>query len=166
MVKEFEEGVYYLFHKDSKSPKRSYIGIRYPGVNSTPLIVIGGKRSKDIYRFIIQLLENNGIKYSLSEEKKEKIIELPLATGLASSVFLLAVYSTTKPLKYAVSLERMILGKMPLTKYFIATTELATELSNYFGKSGEKSRHRKQVLETRAAKVASKMLIQLLQGLE
>lgn len=163
MIETLEKGVYYLFYKDSKTPKRCFIGIKYPGIDSTPFIIIGGRRSKEIYNFIIQLLDNNGIKYSIIENNN-KLLELPLATGLATSIFLLAVYSSLKPLKYAASLEKMILGKMPFTKYFVTITQLATELSNYLERKN--IQHSKQALDREAAKTASKMLIQLIKGIE
>jgi hypothetical protein len=161
MTETLEEGVYYLFYKGSKNPKRCYIGIKYPGIDSSPLIIIGGRRSREIHKFIIQLLDNNGIKYSIIEKAGKTFFELPLATGLATSIFLLAVYSSLKPLKYATALEKMILGRMPLMKYFVTTMELATELSNYFG---EKSPRVRQTLNRDSARMASKMLIQLIDG--
>jgi hypothetical protein len=160
-METLEEGVYYLFYKDSKSPKRCHIGIRYPGIDSTPLIIIGGRRSREMYNFIVQLLDNNGIKYSIVDKDGKTFVELPLATGLATSIFLLAAYSSLKPLKYATALEKMILGRMPLMKYFVTIMELATELSNYF----EKSPHVRQTLNGESARIASKMLVQLIGGL-
>jgi len=151
-----------LFYKESKSPKRCHIGIRYPGIDSTPLVIIGGRRSREIYNYIIQILDNNGIKYSVTERNNKTFIELPWATGLATSIFLLAIYSSLKPLKYATGLEKMILGKMPLMKYFVKTLELATELSNYFEERNPESR---QTISRKSAKIASKMLIQLIEGL-
>jgi len=163
-MKTLEEGVYYLFYRDSKTSKKCFIGIKYPGIDSTPFIIIGGRRSKEIYNFIIQLLDNNGIKYSIIENDNKKLLELPLATGLATSIFLLTVYSSLKPLKYATSLEKMILGKMPLTKYFVTITQLATELSNHLERKN--MQYSKQALDREAAKTASKMLIQLIKGIE
>ncbi|RLF02638.1 MAG: hypothetical protein DRJ59_03075 [Thermoprotei archaeon] len=164
MTDTLKEGVYYLFYKDSENPKRCYIGIKYPGIDSTPFIIIGGRRSRELYNFILQLLDNNGIKYSIIEEGSEKTVELPLATGLATSIFLLAVYSSLKPLKYAASLEKMILGKMPFTKYFVIITQLATELSNYLERRNKQ--YSKQALNKEAAKTVSKMLIQLIKGIQ
>jgi hypothetical protein len=162
MADALEEGVYYLFYKESKNPKACYIGIKYPGIDSTPFIIIGGRRSKDIYNFIIQLLDNNGIKYSIIEKAHKTVVELPLATGLATSIFLLTAYSSLKPLKYATALEKMILGRMPLMKYFVTIMELATELSNHYS---EKNPHVRQTLNRESARIASKMLVQLMSGL-
>jgi uncharacterized membrane protein YwzB len=159
-----EEGVYYLLYRDSKNPKKCSIGIKYPGINSTPLIIIGGRRSREIYNFIIQLLDNNGVKYSMFDRDNKTFIELPLATGLATSIFLLAAYSSLKPLKYAAVLEKMILGRMPLMKHFVATMELATELSNFLSEENESSHRVRQTLNKNAAKATSKMLIQLIAG--
>jgi len=157
-----EEGVYYLFYKESNNPKACHIGVKYPGIDSTPFIIVGGRRSKDMYNFIIQLLDNNGIKYSFIEKSNKMFVELPLATGLATSIFLLAAYSSLKPLKYATALEKMILGRMPLMKYFVTIIELATELSNHYG---EKKTHIRQTLNKESARIASKILVQLMSGL-
>jgi len=161
-MKTLDEGVYYLFYKETKNPKRCEISIRYPGINSTPLVVIGGQRSRELFNFITQLLDNNGIKYSVFQKKNFKVVELPLATGLATSIFLLTVYSSLRPLKYASMLERLILGKMPFMKYFITMSNLASELSDYGLKNRLQSR---QTLDREAAKTASKMLIQLIKGI-
>ena len=159
------EGTYYLFYRDSKSPKRCQVGILYPGLNSSPFIILGGARAQKIYHFIIQLLDNSGLQYSVIQSNNKKIIELPLATGLATTIFLVSVYSSLQPLKHAATLEKMILGKVPFTKYFVTLTELATELSNYFDEKSESSRA-KQTLHREAAKIASKMLLQLMSGIE
>jgi len=162
-MESLEKGVYYLFYKDSRNPKNCQIGIKYPGIDSTPFIIIGGRRSKDIYEFIIQLLENNGIKYHTFKKYGKTFIQLPLATGLATSIFLLTAYSTRKPLIYATALEKMILGKMPLMKYFITMLELAMELSEHH--DGERF-HTRQTLKRSSAKTVSKILIQLIRGIE
>jgi hypothetical protein len=47
-------------------------------------------------------------------------------------------------------------------KYFVTIMELATELSNYFGK---KNAHVRQTLNKESARIASKMLVQLISGL-
>ena len=157
------EGTYYLFYKESRILKKCKIGIQYPGINSAPFIILGGKRAKEIYSFTNQLLDNSGLKYSTQKNKNYTVIELPLATGLATTVFLLAVYSSLHPLRYAATLEKMILGKIPLTKYFVTLTELSTELSNYLNEKGSST---KQTLNREAAKTVSKMLLQLIEGIE
>lgn len=161
-MKTLDEGVYYLFYRESRNPKKCQISIRYPGINSTPLVVIGGQRSRELFNFITQLLDNNGIKCSIFKKKNFKVVELPLATGLATSIFLLTVYSSLRPLKHASMLEKLILGKMPFMKYFITISSLASELSDYNAKSRFQN---KQALEREAAKTASKMLIQLIKGI-
>ena len=158
------EGIYYLTYKDAENPKRCRIGLKYPGEDSKHLVVIGGRRARELYNFIIQLLDNNSIRYSIIEKGKEKTIRLPLATGLATSIFLLATYSSLRPLRYATVLEKMILGKMPLMKYFVTLTELATNLSTFLGKTGN-STGGSQTLNRNAAKVISRMMLELMKGI-
>jgi hypothetical protein len=150
-------------YKESRTPKRSKLGIQYPGINSTPYIVLGGKTAKEIYDFILQLLDNNGIKHPIHRRKNYATIELPLATGLATTMFLLSAYSCVRPLRHAAFLERMILGKIPLTKYFVMLTELSTDLTNYLGAPNPSA---KQTLNREAARTISKMLLQLMEALK
>jgi len=161
-IQTLYQGTYYLFFRESRNPKKCKIGIRYPGINSTPFVVLGGKRAKDVYNFINQLLENSGIKHSTQKIGKITLTELPLATGLATTIFLLAAYSSLHPLRHAATLEKMILGKMPFTKYFVTLTQLSTDLSNYLGEKGPT----KQAIDRRAAKTVSKMLLELVNGIE
>jgi hypothetical protein len=158
------EGIYYLTYRESKNPKKCNIGIKYPGKDSKHFIIIGGRRARELYNFIIQLLDNNSIRYSIIEDGKEKMIKLPLATGLATSIYLLAIYSSLRPLRYATALEKMILGKMPLMKYFVTLTELATNLSNLLGKT-EKRTCGGWTLNKNAAKVVSRMMLELMKGI-
>lgn len=162
ITQTLHQRTYYLSYEENKNPKKCRVGIRYPGVNSTPFVTIGGKRAKDIYTFITQLLENNGIHYSKQKNWNINTIELPLATGLASAIFLLSVYSSIYPLRYAATLERMILGKIPFTRYFVMLTELSMDLSNYL----EEKHAKKQALNKQAAKTVSKMLLGLINGIE
>ena len=67
-------------------------------------------------------------------------------------------------MKYAVLFEKLILGKMPFTKYFVTIIQLATELSDYLKKKNVESP--RQTLDREAAKIASKMLIQLMKGIQ
>jgi hypothetical protein len=159
-MKPIEEGVYYLFFKGSKNPRRCHVGIKYPGIEATPLITLGGRRSKEVYSYILQLLENNGVSHSIFEKGGKTFVELPLATGLATSIFLLAVYSSKKPLRYAPALEKMILGRMPMMKHLIATVEMALELNELKeGRVGSR-----QTLSREAANTASKILIKLIEA--
>jgi len=120
------------------------------------------RRSKELYNYITQLLDNNRIKYIIPKQDDKKVLELTLATGLATSIFLLTVYSRLKPMRYAASLENIILGKMPLMKYFVTSIELATDHSNHMGK---KESSLGQTLDREAAKTTSRMLIQSLKGM-
>jgi hypothetical protein len=161
-IQTLYQGTYYLFYKESQNPKKCKIGIRYPGIDSTPFVVLGGKRAKDIYNFINQLLENSGIKHLTQKIGKMTLTELPLATGLATTIFLLTAYSSLNPLRHATTLEKMILGKMPFTKYFVTLTELSTDLSNYLGEKEPTN----QTIDRQAAKTVSKMLLELMDGIE
>ncbi|MEM2126618.1 MAG: hypothetical protein QXH67_00135 [Candidatus Bathyarchaeia archaeon] len=160
-MESLNKGVYYLFFKDSRNPKRCHLGVKYPGIEATPLVMLGGKRAKELYGFIIQLLENNGISYTTFEMDEKTFVELPLATGLATSIFLLAAYSCRRPLRYAPALERMILGRMPLMKYLTNMVDLALEL-NYLEEEGF---HTRQTLSRKVANSASKILIQLIKAI-
>lgn len=161
-----EGGVYYLIYRDKGNPKRTYVGVRYPSGRATPLVVLGGKRAKDLYQFITQALENCGLKCPEVENKSEKLIKLPWATGLAASFFLLSVYSAKKPLKYAFAFERMMAGEMPLTRHLVSLLNLAIDLSRHFeGRGGRNASYPRQMISTKAAKTVSNMTAHLLESI-
>ncbi len=161
-----ERGVYYLIYRNKDNPKRAYVGVRYPSRRATPLVVLGGERAKDVYQFITQTLENCGLKCQEIENGDEVMIKLPWATGLAASFFLLSVYSTKKPLKYAFAFERMMTGEMPLTRHLVSLLNLAIDLSRYFEDRGERNvGYPKQMISGKAARTVSNMTVHLLESI-
>ena len=161
-----ERGVYYLIYRNKDSPKRAYVGVRYPSRRATPLIVLGGKRAKDVYQFITQVLENCGLKCQEIVDDGEVLIKLPWATGLAASFFLLSVYSIKKPLKYSFAFERMITGEMPLTRHLVSLLNLAVDLSRYLeNKDGYMAGYPRQTISAEAARTVSRMTIHFLESI-
>ncbi|MEM3693683.1 MAG: hypothetical protein QXI39_06660 [Candidatus Bathyarchaeia archaeon] len=159
-VEQEEKGVYYIAYKETK--RRPYLSIKYPSMRSRPFIATNGPRAKSIYRFIVQLLENNRLSYSLVAKEDGTYVQLPWATGAAISAYLLAVYGSMKPLKYAVILERLISGKMPLARYISLLTELAMDLSGYLEASSGRRVGRRQIVDARAARAVSAMMRRML----
>lgn len=162
MIKMGKTGVYYLIYKDGNG-RNTLVGIKFPSLNSTPFIVIGGKRAKRIYQFIVQVLENYGLKCHEEKYKDLNVIELPWATGLATSLYLLAIYSVNKPLKYGFLFEKMIIGEMPLVDYLIQFINFAVTLSKHVEeKTGVRIKYPKQLIDDRVAKTVSKNIINIL----
>ena len=82
---------------------------------------------------------------------------------MAASFFLLSVYSTKKPLKYAFVFERMMSGEMPLTKHLVSLLNLAIDLSRYFeSRGGQDAGYPRQMISAKAARTISSMTIRLL----
>ena len=162
-----EGGVYYLNYRGGEGDlRRTYLGVKYPGGRATPLVVLGGKRAKDVYEFILQVLDNCGLKCREVEKNGEKLIKLPWATGLVASFFLLSVYSIKKPLKYAFAFEKMIAGEMPLSRYSILLLNLAVDLSRHFESKGEYGvSHPRQMIGSKAAKIVSRMTLHFLESI-
>jgi len=160
-IEQNKGDVYYLTYFSRKNPKKCQIGIKYPGIDATPLILIGGKRAKETFDFIMQLLENHGLDYSVTQQGKQKLVKLPWATGLATAIYLLTVYSTIRPLRYASILEKIITGHMPFMKNMVTITELAVPLSNYFEDQMDHKSGPQRMVNNKAAKVVSRMLIEL-----
>jgi hypothetical protein len=161
-----EKGVYYLIYRNKDNQKRAYVGVRYPSRKATPLVVLGGKRAKDVYQFVTQTLENCGLKCQKIEDDGEVLIKLPWATGLAASFFLLSVYSTKKPLKYSFAFERMITGEMPLTRHLVSLLNLAVDLSRYFeSEGGYNASYPRQMISAKAAKTVSRMIVHFLRSI-
>jgi hypothetical protein len=159
-IEQVEKGIYYLTYKETK--RRPYLSIKYPHIRSRAFIATNGPRAKNMRNFIMQLLENNRLNYSVVEKGDGTYVQLPWATGAAISAYLLAVYGSTKPLKYAVVLDRLISGKMPLAKHIGALTELAIDLSSYLEAATGRRVGKRQIIDARAARAVSAMMRRML----
>lgn len=154
------KGEYYLIYHPSKNPRRRSLSVKFPSLNAPPYIKLGGKRAQDLYRHIILTLDNLGISYSIIEENPCEILKVPWATGLAITVFLLAVYSLRKPLAYIFVLDKMLTGNMPLAGHLINMTEVALDLSEHLGNPNGEA-----LIVSKGAKTISKMMMNLLKVL-
>ncbi|MEM2240498.1 MAG: hypothetical protein QXL27_09420 [Candidatus Bathyarchaeia archaeon] len=155
------EGEYWLVYKRSKNPKRCMIGIKFPSIESRCYLTLGGKRSSELYNHILLTLDTNRIEYLFEKKNGRSFVKLPWSTGLAITVFLLAVYARRKPLIYAHILDRMLQGRMPLMRYLTSMVELALELTEYF-----KDRQQNRLVSDASAKTVSKAMGELIKAVK
>jgi hypothetical protein len=150
------EGEYWLIYKYSKNPKRCMLGVKFPNIESRYYITLGGKRAPELYNHILLTLDANRVEYFLEKRSNRCLLKLPWSTGLAVTVFLMAVYAKQKPLAYAHILDKMIHGGMPLMRYLTSMVELALDLTEHL-----KDQQQKRLVSHRGTKVVSKMINEL-----
>ncbi len=149
-----------MIYREAKNQKKSMLGIKFPSLKAPLYIKLGGKRARDLYKHIVLTLDNLGIPYSIERESSREVLRVPWTTGLAISTFLLAVYSKRRPLAYAYVLDKMLTGSLPLVRHLINMTEMALDLSEYFGNAKSEP-----LITHKSAATISKMIIILLNAL-
>lgn len=155
------EGEYWLIYRNSKNPKKCMIGIKFPSIESRYYITLGGRRASELYNHILITLDANRIEYSLEKKNSRNFVKLPWSTGLAVTVFLLAVYARQKPLIYAHLLDKILQGRMPLMRYLTNMVELALDLTEYL-----KCMHRNRLVSHISAKTVSKAMGELIEAIK
>jgi len=159
---ERAEGEYWLIYKDSRSPKKRFLGIKFPSMKSRFYLRLGGNRATELYKYIILTLDSNRVEYSLEKIKNRVFLKLPWSTGLAITIFLLTVYSNRKPLTHAPILAKMLNGEMPLMTHLTRLIQLAIDLTDYATDA-----QRDRLVSHKSASTVSKMineLLKLIQG--
>ena len=154
-------GEYWLIYTHSKNPKKCILGIKFPSIESRYYITLGGKRAFELYNHILSTLDNNGVRYYAEKRGNKRFLKLPWSTGLAVTVFLLAVYGKQKPLSYAHILDKMIHGGMPLMRYLTSMVELALDLTEYI-----KDYQRKQLVSHKSAKTISRAIGEIIAAIK
>jgi hypothetical protein len=153
------KSLYFLIYKeDSRGAK---LALREPTLDSKDFIRIGGKRASKLFRNIISVLDAYALKYSISRRNDEVVIELPADIGYALLLYLLLAYNSRNQEKYTFFLERLLVGKIPLSKYFDLFINMAIDLSD-LKSSG---RRRRSVIESATARTISSMMQVLVKNL-
>lgn len=153
------KNLYFLVYKTSG--KRAELILREPTLDSKDFISIRGERASKLFKSIISVLDAYALKYNILRSGNETIIELPADIGYAILLYLLLTYNVRKPERYVSFLERLLAGKVPLSKYFNIFIDMAIDLSDL--KSS--SRRRRAVVEGMAAKTISSMMQILVRNL-
>jgi len=153
------KNLYFLVYKTDG--KRTELILREPTLDSRDFIRIRGERANKLFKSIISVLDAYALKYDVLKSGDEIIVELPADIGYAVLLYLLLTYNARKPEKYTSFLERLLAGKVPLSKYFNIFIDMAIDLSDL--KSS--SRRRRTVVEGTAAKTISSMMQILVRNL-
>jgi len=119
-------GTYNMFFREKPIP---CMGIRFPSFRATPFPLIQGRRAREVFDIVTNFMQRYGLSHKDIDLEGEKIVVLPLFLGLASTVFLLAVYGKIRPSKYAWILEKLAAGEVDDLSKLVRLTELAAEFS-------------------------------------
>ncbi len=153
------KNLYFLIHRSGN--KRAELVLREPTLDSKDFIRIRGERANKLFKNIISVLDAYALKYGFSKSSNKVIIELPADVGYAILLYLLLTYNSRNPQRYTFFLERLLGGKIPLSKYFNFFIDMAIALSDL--KAGS-SRRRTVIIDVAARTISSMMQI-LIKGL-
>lgn len=153
------KNLYYLVYKArSKKPELS---LKVLDLDSRDFIKVSGVRASRIFKVISTILDAYAIKYSISKTGNRVVLELPADIGYATLLFTLLTYNARNPDKYIVFLEKLLAGRIPLSKHLGVFIGIAVGLSEL----ETTSRSIKTTVSTRAARIASKAMRTLIDAL-
>jgi hypothetical protein len=156
---DLSKNLYYLVYKArSKKPELS---LKVLDLDSRDFIKVSGVRASRIFKVISTILDAYAIKYSISKTGNRVVLELPADIGYATLLFTLLTYNVRNPDKYIVFLEKLLAGRIPLSKHLGVFIDIAVGLSEL----ETTSRSIKTTVSTRAARIASKAMRTLIDAL-
>jgi len=120
--------LYFLIY--STNSKGDELSLRTPTIDSRDFIRVRGARATKLFKNIISVLNAYSLEYGLSEDNGRVIVELPADIGYATLIYILLVYSIKDPERYLFFFERLLAGKIPLTKYLNMFIDIALDLSD------------------------------------
>ena len=146
------KNLYFLIYVNSG--KRSELALRELTLDSKDFIRIKGERASEMFNSIVSVLDAYALKYNALKSGNKIIVELPADVGYAILVYLLLTYSVREPKKWLHFLERLLAGKIHLSKYLNVFIDMAIDLSDL------KSDHgcRRTVIKPDVARTVSSMM--------
>jgi len=151
------KSLYFLVYLDNK--KRSELSLRTPTIDSRDFIRVRGARATKLFKGIISVLDAYSLEYDVLKDNGRVVVELPADVGYATLIYILLVYSTKEPERYLFFLERLLAGKIPMTKYLNTFIDIAIDLSNLKSSGGRKE----ATVDRNSAKTVSQMMRTLLE---
>ena len=153
------KSLYYLVYIDNGG--KSELALKEPTLEARDLIRIRGTRASEIFNSIMSVLEAYALKYNAMKSGNKIVIELPADLGYAVLVYLLLTYNAKKPSAWLYFLERLLAGKVPLSKYLNVFINMAIDLSDlkYYNE------HRKVIIKPDVARIISSMMRVLVKNL-
>ncbi len=153
------KNLYFLIYVNSG--KRSELALREPTPDSKDFIRIRGERASEMFNGIMSVLDAYALKYNASKSGNKIIVELPADIGYAVLVYLLLTYNVREPKRRLHFLERLLAGKIPLSKYLNIFIDMAIDLSDLKYDHGR----RKTVIKPDVARTISSMMRILVENL-
>jgi len=153
------KSLYYLIYV--YNGERSELSLRGLAPDSKDLIRVKGKRAAELFNGVMSVIDAHALKYNISKIKNKTVVELPADVGYAVLIYLLLAYNVKEPKKWLYFLERLLAGKIPLSKYFNIFIDIAIDLS------GLKYSHRggRAVIKPGVARTVSSMMRILVKNL-
>ncbi len=153
------KSLYYLIYVNNG--ERSELNLRGLALDSKDFIRIKGKRAVELFNDVMSVLDAYALEYNISKSNGKTIVELPADVGYAVLIYLLLTYNVKKPEKWLYFLEKLLAGKIPLSKYFNIFVDIAIDLSNLKYGHGSK----KAIIKPDVARTVSSMIRILVKNL-
>ena len=154
------KNLYYLVYKARS--RRPELSLKVLDLDSRDFIRVGGVRASRIFKVISTILDAYAIKYGISKIGNRVVLGLPADIGYATLIFTLLTYNVRNPERYGVFLEKLLAGRIPLSKHLGVFIDIAVELSELETNIRE---GREATINSRAAKIVSKTIRSLIDAL-
>jgi hypothetical protein len=153
------KNLYYLVYKARS--KRPELSLKVLDLDSRDFIRVSGVRASRIFKAVSTILDAYAVKYSISKTSNRVVLELPADIGYATLLFTLLTYNVRNPERYTIFLEKLLAGRIPLSKHLGIFIDIAVGLSEL----ETTSRSIKTTVSNRAARIASKAMRTLIDAL-
>jgi hypothetical protein len=153
------KSLYYLMYINNG--ERSELTLREPTLDSKDFIKIRGKRASELFNGIMSVIDAYALKYNILKNNNKTVVELPADIGYAVFVYLLLTYNVRKPKKWLYFLEKLLAGKVPLSKYLNVFISIAIDLSDL----KHDHEYRETIIKPGEAKIVSSMMRILIKDL-
>ncbi len=154
------KNLYYLVYK--AGGRRPELSLKVLDLDSRDFIRVSGVRASRIFKAVSTILDAYAVKYSISKTGNRVVLELPADIGYATLLFTLLTYNVRNPEGYTIFLEKLLAGRIPLSKHLGVFVDIAvglSELETTIRKGGEAT------INSRAARIISKTIRSLIDAL-
>jgi hypothetical protein len=156
-VEGLSKNLYYLVYK--ARGRRPELSLKVLDLDSRDFIRVSGVRASRIFKAVSTILDAYAIRYSVSKTGNRVVLELPADIGYATLLFTLLTYNVRNPERYAIFLEKLLAGRIPLSKHLGVFIDIAVGLSEL---ETTIRKGREATINSRAARIVSKTIRSLI----
>jgi hypothetical protein len=121
------KNLYYLIYR--RRGRVSELALRILDLSLKDFVKFRGERANKILATIHRVIDAYGMEYRATKDAESVVLELPADVGQAILLFMLLIYSAKDPERYVSFLERLMVGRIPFSKYLGMFIDVAVSLS-------------------------------------